>query len=335
MPRSRHERNRSEDTVRLPFLQVNEDAFRRAKVFARLVGCDRHRAISAMLDLWTWALDSDTKERPTGIIRNPDAHAQIAGAVEWDSDSLALVDALVTAKLLEALPDGYRVRGMDRYHAAWDRQEADRQRKADARAKLADKRISKDVRKTSAGHPQDVHRKSTDVRSIDVDVDVDGENNITTPPRAKASENGSELRTRLSSVFEEVRGTPYVFTSEEEIVAGRRLLQLAQGERQQKDDEIVRRWRNALTRTRFPTADSLKDLVKHWNAYATEPAAPAPQYGKDTKRPGGPDGISRKLAVDTDPCAWCGAKAKDERGGQLLCEACCAKSDEHWSKTAT
>lgn len=319
--------------MRLPFLQVNEDAFRRAKVFARLVGCDRHRAISAMLDLWTWALDSDTKERPTGIIHNPDAHAQIAGAVEWDGDSLALVDALVTAKLLEALPDGYRVRGMDRYHAAWDRQEADRQRKADARAKLADKRISKDVRKTSAGHPQDVQRNPAEVRSIDVDVDV--ENNITTPPRAKAAENGSELRSRLSSVFEEVRGTAYVFTSEEEMVTGRRLLQLAQGDRREKDDEIVRRWRNALTRTRFPTADSLKDLVKHWNAYATEPAAPAPQYGKDAKKPGGPDGISRKLAVAADPCAWCGEVGQDERGGQWLCAACCEKSDGHWAKKAT
>lgn len=321
--------------MRLPFLQVNEDAFRRAKVFARLVGCDRHRAISAMLDLWTWALDSDTRERPTGIIHNPDAHAQIAGAVEWDGDSLALVNALVTAKLLEALPDGYRVRGMDRYHAAWDRQEADRQRKADARAKLADKKASKDIHEMSAGHPQDGHRKSTDVRSIDVDVDVDVKNNLTTPPRAKAAENGSELRTRLSSVFEEVRGTPYVFTSEEEMVTGRRLLQLAQGERQQKDDEIVRRWRNALTRTRFPTADSLKDLVRHWNAYATEqPVAPAPQYGKDVKKPGGPDGISRKLAVATDPCAWCGESGQDVRGGQWLCAACCVKSDQHWTSHA-
>lgn len=328
--------------MRLPFLQVEDDAFRRARVLARLLKCDRHRAISLMLDLWTWALDSNGDDRPSGIVDNPEAAAQVAGAVEWDNDPAQLVAALVSSKLLEEIPEGLRIRGMDRYHAAWDRQEADRQRKAEARAKLAEKRTStgspQDVRRTSAGHATEVQRNPTEVRSIDVDVDVDVKNNLTTPPKAKATENGSELRSRLSSVFEQVRGTPYVFTSEEEMTTGRRLLQLAQGERQQKDDEIVRRWRNALTRTRFPTADSLKDLVKHWNAYATEqPAAPAPQYGKPTahQRPGGIDGLT-KAPESSTPCEWaeltnCNGIGIGDSGGKWLCASCLKTSNDYFA----
>jgi hypothetical protein len=37
--------------------------------------------------------------------------------------------------------------------------------------------------------------------------------------------------------------------------------------------EALKRWRNGLTRTRFPVCASIADLAKHWNAYAKpEPA---------------------------------------------------------------
>lgn len=320
--------------MRLPYLQVSSDAWGKARELGAVLGCGRHHAMSLMLDMWRWALDLEADGKVTGAVQGKRAAERLAGALEWASDAAELVDAMCEVGLLERLPDGYRVRGMDRYDQAFERQEKERTRKAAWRASRDMSRgHDGDKRGTSAGQDGDMRRNVPHVPAADVDVDV--ENNITTPPRAKAAENGSELRTRLSSTFEEVRGTPYVFTSEEEMVTGRRLLQLAQGERQQKDDEIVRRWRNALTRTRFPTADSLKDLVRHWNAYATEqPVPPAPQYGKDAKKPGGPDGISRKLAVAADPCAWCGEAGQDERGGQWLCAACCAKSDQHWKGNA-
>lgn len=322
--------------MRLPYLQVSSDAWGKARELGAVLGCGRHHAMSIMLDLWRWALDLEADGRVTGVIHGKRAAERLAGALEWSLDAAELVDAMCEVGLLERLPDGYRVRGMDRYDQAFERQEKERTRKAAWRASREMSRGQDgDKGGTSSGQDGDKRRNVPHVPAADVDVDVDVENNLTTPPKAKAAENGSELRTRLSSTFEAVRGTPYVFTSEEEMTTGRRLLQLAQGDRREKDDEIVRRWRNALTRTRFPTADSLKDLVKHWNAYATEqPAAPAPQYGKDVKKPGGPDGISRKLAVAADPCAWCGAAGQAERGGQWLCAACCAKSDEHWKGNA-
>lgn len=325
--------------MRLPYLQVSSDAWGKARELGAVLGCGRHNAMSMMLDMWRWALDLEADGKVTGIIQGKRAAERLAGALEWSMDASELVDAMCEVGLLERLPDGYRVRGMDRYDQAFERQEKERTRKAAWRASRDMSRgHDGDKRGTSAGQDGDMRRNVPHVPAADVDVDVDVKNNLTTPPRAKAAENGSELRSRLSSVFEQVRGTPYVFTSEEEMTTGRRLLQLAQGERQQKDDEIVRRWRNALTRTRFPTADSLKDLVKHWNAYATEqPAAPAPQYGKPTahQRPGGIDGLT-KAPESSTPCEWaeltnCNGIGIGDSGGKWLCAACLKTSNDYFA----
>lgn len=324
--------------MRLPFLQVEADALTRARVLAKLLGTDRHRAISMMVDLWTWALESDGDGRPSGIARNPNAALQLAGAVEWDGDADLMVAALVSARLVEPVPEGLRVRGMDRYHAAWDRQEADKARKAEARAKLAEKRSPQDVRKKSAGRPQDVRRTSegspqevrkspADVRSIDVDVDVDVKKLETTPPYARTRAEGSPLVDRLSDVFAELRGAAYSCSFEDE-QACRRALQLAQGDA----DEIVRRWRNALSRTRYPQCDSLKDLVKHWNAYATEQReAPAPQLAGKAQR--APRTGDERAAVPGQVCMTC-EKAEGVRDsyGTWMCGPCADHSDAFWKR---
>lgn len=324
--------------MRLPFLQVEADALTRARVLAKLLGTDRHRAVSMMLDLWTWALESDGDGKPSGVIHNPSAAAQLAGAVEWNGDADAMVAALVSARLVEPVPEGLRVRGMDRYHAAWDRQEADKTRKAEARAKLAEKRSPQDVRRTSAGHPEDVHGTSTgrpqeirknptDVRSIDVDVDVDAKKLETTPPSARVRAEGSPLRDRLSDVFLQLRGAPYSFSFECE-QAGKRALQLAQGD----GDEIVRRWTNALNRTRYPQCDTMRDLVKHWNAYATEQReAPTQQFATKPQRAHRTG--DERAAAPGQPCMSC-EKAEGVRDsyGTWMCGPCADHSDAFWKQ---
>lgn len=324
--------------MRLPFLQVDADAMTRARVLAKLLGTDRHRAISIMLDLWTWALEADGDQRPSGCIQGADAALQIAGAVEWDGDHETMSAALVSAKLVERTEGGLRIRGMDRYHAAWDRQEADKARKAEARAKLAEKRSPRDVRRTSAGHPQDVHGTSVgrptdgaknpaDVRSIDVDVDVDAKKLETTPPHARTRAESAPLVDRLSDVFAELRGAAYSCSFEDE-QAAKRAMQLAQGD----GDEIVRRWRNALSRTRYPQCDSMKDLVRHWNAYATEQReAPAPQFaGKPQRAPRTGD---ERATTPGQPCMSC-EKTEGVRDsyGTWMCGPCADHSDAYWAK---
>ncbi len=339
VPRPCRERNRSEeDAMRLPFLQVDADALTRARVLAKLLGTDRHRAVSMMVDLWTWALESDGDGKPSGVIYNPSAAVQLAGAVEWDRDADAMISALVSARLVEHVPEGLRVRGMDRYHAAWDRQEADKARKAEARAKLSEKRSPQEVRRKSAGHPQDVRGTSAghpqdganipaDVRSIDVDVDVDVKKLETTSPYARTRAEGSPLRDRLSEVFSELRGASYSFSFECE-QAGKRVMQLAQGD----DDEILRRWRNALSRTRYPQCDGMKDLVRHWNAYATEQREPpAVQFaGKPTRAPRVGD---ERAATTGQPCVSCGkAEGVRDSYGTWMCGPCADHSDAYWQK---
>lgn len=324
--------------MRLPFIQVDADAMIRARVLARLLGVDRHRAISIMLDLWTWALEVDGDERPSGRIQGPDAALQISGAVEWSGDHDAMAAALVSAKLVERTEDGLRIRGMDRYHAAWDRQKADKARKAEARAKLAGKRSPRDVHGTSAGNPQDVRRTSErspqevrknppDVRSIDVDVDVDVKKLETTPPIARARAEGSPLVDRLSDVFAELRGAAYSCSFEDE-QASRRALQLAQGDA----DEIVRRWRNALSRTRYPQCDSVRDLVRHWNAYATEQReAPAPQLAGKAQR--APRTGDERAAVPGQVCMTCErAEGVRDSYGTWMCGPCADHSDAFWKQ---
>jgi hypothetical protein len=110
--------------------------------------------------------------------------------------------------------------------------------------------------------------------------------------------------------------------------ATRRLLQLAQGD----TGEIVRRWRNALSRTRFPTCTGIKDLVRHWNAYAA-PEAALPTFGKPDK-PGGRDGLTKPPPSKGEPCAWCGQPGMDDRGGQWLCAPCVQKNDAYWASEA-
>ncbi len=346
--------------MRLPYLQVDSDAWGKARVLAALLGCDRHRAMSCQMDLWVWALERGDG-MPDGLVVGNNPSVQLAGAVEWTGKAQELADALVEAGLLAVVDGGYRVRGLSRYESTFERQEADRQRKAEARAKKAGKGESEPVRKASSGspqdvqrtssgspadkvrtsavRPQDVQRKSEEVRSIDVDVDVDAKQQTTSP---LVRVDAVSLRDRLSQAFAELRGGTYAYTFDDE-QAGKRLLQLAQG----NEDEIIRRWRNALKRQRFPMCDSLKDLAKHWNAYVQEAQAPQPQGGGFARkespytRPGGVDGVTRPPKAEGAPCGWvdlavkgCTGVGVEDSGGQWLCPACLDVSKSYWDKEA-
>lgn len=328
--------------MRLPFLQVSSDAFGKARELGAILGCGRHHAMSMMLDLWQWALELESSGRATGLVEGKRAADRIAGAVEWGNTPSDLVEAMCEVGLLERMPDGYRVRGMDRYDSAFSKQEHERERKASWRAaKEAKAALSPghdgDKAGTSAGQPRDkagtkagqagTKRDNVpDVPSIDVDVDVDAKKLETTPPYARTRAEEPPLVDMLSAVFVELRGAAYSFSFDDE-QAAKRAMQLAQGD----NDEVARRWRNALSRTRYPQCDSLKDLVKHWNAYATEQRdAPAPQFA------GKPQRVHRagdeRAATPGQPCMSC-EKAEGVRDsyGTWMCGPCADHSDAFWA----
>jgi hypothetical protein len=77
-----------------------------------------------------------------------------------------------------------------------------------------------------------------------------------------------ELSDGLKAVFREERGVDYLFGPQDELALVR-VVQFG-------PTEILRRWRTGLRRKRFPTCDTVKALVEHWNSYATdEPQAAA------------------------------------------------------------
>ena len=145
--------------MRLPYLQLAEESWALARELAAILGCDRHRAMSLQVDLWKWALGLETDGQPSGQVLGKLAVARLAGAVEWDGDAAELAEALVEVGLLEVIEGGLRVRGLDRYAGAWRRQDADRQRKADFRARVSATR-KESAPPTSAPRPQSVRRTS-------------------------------------------------------------------------------------------------------------------------------------------------------------------------------
>lgn len=111
--------------MRLPWVQVTQEAFGLSRSLAGLLGCDRHRALSLLIDLWAWGLDQGpADEPPQGMIINPRAARMLAGAVEWAGDADELLQALEDLGAVEILDGGVRVRGMRRYHGTWRKNRA-------------------------------------------------------------------------------------------------------------------------------------------------------------------------------------------------------------------
>lgn len=106
--------------MRLPWVQVTQEAFGLSRSLAGLLGCDRHRALSMLIDLWAWGLDQGpADEPPMGIVNSPRAARMVAGAVEWTGDADELIQALEDLGIVEVFDGGIRVRGMKRYHGTW------------------------------------------------------------------------------------------------------------------------------------------------------------------------------------------------------------------------
>ena len=133
--------------MRLPYLQVDGDFLaHRARAAAVLLDCSRAQAVGHVSLLWSWAVSSASGDAPpNGHVPGTRAGQLVAAVAEWTGDPAVFVQALAhpTVALLEVLPDGLRVRGLDRYAVAWERQEKERARKAD-------------WRRTRASRPQDV-----------------------------------------------------------------------------------------------------------------------------------------------------------------------------------
>lgn len=130
--------------MRLPYLQVDSEAFERAVELAALLGVSEAQAVGHLVLLWRWCLSRPQDEALEGLVGGAKAGALLEAGSRWDGQAGALVEALMEVGLVEmdAAAAAFRVRGLDRYRSTIARKETDRDRK-------------RAVRRTSAGRPAD------------------------------------------------------------------------------------------------------------------------------------------------------------------------------------
>lgn len=257
--------------MRLPFIQVAQEALTDSKALARLLKIDQAAALGTLNLLWAWALSQGDEDKPPdGVVMTPYAAEMMAGAVCWTGDAEVLLQALIALGAVEKLEIGLRVRGMDRYRAAWEKAQKERQRKAKWR----------EERGTGRGQDADVPRDRDADRTRTVECQTQTQTQTqkkvptTSPAASFASPGLPPLIEQVASIFKAERGHDYAVGHTDEL-AGRELLRLA-AKAPQPDLEISRRWTNALRRKRYPTCSTLKELSRPevWNAAATEDTGP-------------------------------------------------------------
>lgn len=105
--------------LRLPYLQVTQEAWDYARQLAALSGRSEADAFFAVCNLWRWGLSLGPEDQPpSGVCDSPRADRLLLanlGSV-WVPET---VDLLVELGLVERTETGLRVRGMDRYLRTW------------------------------------------------------------------------------------------------------------------------------------------------------------------------------------------------------------------------
>lgn len=108
--------------LRLPYLQVTQETWGKARMLGGLLGMSRREAFGLICDFWAWAVEIGPPDQPpSGACENRKALLMMAGALEFPTDrAVELAEALEAVGLLERRPGGgIRAKGMDRYRRTW------------------------------------------------------------------------------------------------------------------------------------------------------------------------------------------------------------------------
>jgi hypothetical protein len=250
----------------LPYLQLAMEVIEQAAPdLAVALDWTEEAAGWGLVRLFRWGLARCPDHQPPSagaVVEGPLAARLIANAAGWKGDPEAFITALEHTKpeaLVERAEGGIRLCGLGRYDAAWGKSHPE-EWKAWKKAEAGSERI----RAETGPEPERNRAGIMAVPAPQTQTQTQTQRTATTPP-AGAREAGGFLDA-LRNVWREVKGADYLPTFADE--AALRTL-LPRGE-----DEVLRRWRNGLTRQRFPMAGGLPDVVKHWNTYGTEDKPP-------------------------------------------------------------
>lgn len=105
--------------MRLPWLSIDADGQTRARLLGRLLGVHELHGVGLAITLWTWALEMSPEGDFTGNV--PGDPELIAAALSWPiGDAPRLIAQLQRVGLIATAPE-LRVRGLDRYRRAWEK----------------------------------------------------------------------------------------------------------------------------------------------------------------------------------------------------------------------
>jgi hypothetical protein len=113
--------------MRLPWLQIDQDGLNRCRLLARLLGVPDAQGIGIGVSLWQWALEMAPEGDFAGMV--PDSGI-LAAAVSWPiAETERLITELQRVGLVATAPT-LRVRGLERYRRAWEKNTRGRRKPA-------------------------------------------------------------------------------------------------------------------------------------------------------------------------------------------------------------
>jgi hypothetical protein len=111
--------------MRLPFVQVDQRYIvAQSRVVASRAAISQAEALGLGVVLFTFALESTWTDEapPDGVFMGEDVEEILEAAIDWRGERGKAVGAFIRADVIERLQGGLRVRGMDRYREAWEKQ---------------------------------------------------------------------------------------------------------------------------------------------------------------------------------------------------------------------
>lgn len=253
--------------MRLPFIQVTQETWAKARMLAGLLAISRREAMGLIADLWAWGVDLGPQdEAPTGEVRGTKAPQKLAGALEWAGDARALVDALVEVELVAETPEGLRVRGLDRYKRTWEKN-----RRRTGATGAGNRRAP-----AEKPAPQTQTETQTDKKEASPQRPPQGGGaGKASPPALDA--NGDSLAERMGAVFRAAKGRDYALRRGD-------VDALARLTRAEGDAEVLRRWAIGVAWLGYPSCSTWAELEKHWNHFAKPKEAGPPGKARDVTR---------------------------------------------------
>lgn len=229
--------------MRLPWLQVDQDGLTRCRLLARLLGVPETQGIGIGMALWQWALEIAPEGDFRGLV--PDS-ALVPAAVGWDvADGGRLMTELQRVGMLATAPE-LRVRGLDRYRRAWEKNRRKPVKPATSGGRVPETGAS------SAGN------RAEPARQTQTQTQTDTKAKLPTPkkpaPAKSVDPRHAPLVVTLCATFEAIKRTPYPFGGGRDAKAVAGLLAKAEPE------VINHAWARALREATHPPIACIYEL---------------------------------------------------------------------------